>query len=98
MMELISQSFLFHGQPGNKVVVAFQRHFIFQLHARHHGVYALIMELGEAHAQRFQEQVARVLRVVKIIGVVNDTLYVALVVADFHFCLKNIFHHFKFFG
>ena len=50
------------------------------------------MELGEAYAAVEDEHVARVLEVVLVVGVVDDALQVALVVAHDVGVFKDVFH------
>ena len=51
------------------------------------------MHLGKAQSALLQEQVARVLRIVQVVRIVDDTLDVAFIVAHFHAGFKNIFTH-----
>jgi hypothetical protein len=48
------------------------------------------MHLGEAQPTLFQEQMAGMLAVMQVIGVVHNTFDVALIVAHLHLRLKNV--------
>ena len=46
-----------------------------------------------------QEEMAGMLHVVQIVGVVHNALNIALVIPHFHLCLEYVFaHHFLFFS
>ena len=92
LIEDIAQALFLYGEFGDEVVVAPQRCLVLQVHACHHGVDALLVQFGEAHAELCQVQMPCVLYVVQIVGVVHYTLDVALVVAHFHFRFKCVFH------
>ena len=51
------------------------------MHAGHHGVDAALVQLGKTDAARTQKLVAGVLGVVLVVGIIDNALEVALVVA-----------------
>ena len=93
VLEYIPHTFLLEVEARHHLVVAAQGRLKLQLHTRHHGVDSLLVKGGEAHAQAAQEAVARMLGVMEIVGVVDDALDVALIVAHIHTCGKQIFFH-----
>ena len=56
------------------------------------GVDAFPVHLGETESAGPEKLVAGVLEVVLVVGVVDYSLYVALVVADFHPCFVYVLH------
>ena len=89
--EYVAQTFLLHVETRDERVVATQRCLVLQVHASHNGIYALLVQTSEAHAERREIEVACVLGVVEIVGIVDDALDVALIVANLHFGLENVF-------
>ena len=51
------------------------------------------MKLGEADTDGGEKLVAGVLDIVLVIGIVDDSLQVAFIVADLHFQFKDVFLH-----
>ena len=90
VVEDVAQTLLAHAELRDEDIVAAQRRLVLQVHASHHGVDALLVKAREAHAERREVEMARVLGVVEIVGIVHDALDVALVVANLHFCFKDI--------
>ena len=61
LMENVLDAFLRQTELRDKRVIAAQRRLELQVHAGHHGIGALFMDLGEANTQTFQEEMSRVL-------------------------------------
>ena len=80
-------------QTGDELVAAGQRGFKSHVHAGYHGVDALLVKLGEADTDGGEKLVAGVLDIVLVIGIVDDSLQVAFIVADLHFQFKDVFLH-----
>ena len=93
LLEYVAQPFLLYVEARDELVVASQRCFILQVHPCYHGVGAAPVHLGEAQSAPLQEQVARMLGVMQVVGVVYDALDVALIVADHHPRGENIVHN-----
>ena len=77
-------------------VGATQRDLISEVHPRHHGIHSLAVHFGKAQPAALQEEVARMLCVVQVVGVVYNSLDIAFVVADRHAGFKYIFHLYLF--
>ena len=97
LMEDISYALLFQPQAGEEFIVALQWHLVLQVHASHYCVHALIVHFCKAESAFLQEEMARMFHVVQIVGIVYDSLYVALIVAHLHLCFKYIFAHIFYF-
>ena len=55
------------------------------------GVESIFVHLPEVHAQTLEELVARVLHIMLVVGVIDDALQVALVVAHLHLEGEKVF-------
>ena len=93
LVEDVLHALLLNPEARDELVVAAQGGLVLQRHAGHHGVDALGVHLGEAQSAVLQEEVARVLRIVQVVGIVDDALDVALVVAHLHAGFKNVVSH-----
>ena len=94
MIEDVAQTFLAYAELGDKDVVATQRCLILKVHSCHYGIDAFLVQTGKANAERLQVQMACMFGIMQIIGIVDNALDVALIVAHFHFGFKNVFHIF----
>jgi hypothetical protein len=92
LIEPIAETVFLQIEAGDKFIVAAQRNLILQFHTMNNGVDALFVELGEAHAEATEEEMAGVLCVVQIVGIIHDTFNVTLIVTDRHAGFKNVFH------
>lgn len=90
MDEDVADALLFESQARDDDIIAVQRSLVFQIHPGHHSIRALLVHLSETQSAGFQKPVTRVLRVVEIVGVVNNALDVALIVAHLQTGLKDI--------
>ena len=98
-MEDISHALLLQPQTREEFIIALQRNLVLQVHSRHHSIHALVVHFGKAEAAFLQEEMAGMLHVVQIVGVVHNALNIALVIPHFHLCLEYVFaHHFLFFS
>ena len=75
-------SLAFGAQTNGECVPAAQGMLVVELAARDDEIVSFSVQLGKVESARAQKLVASVLEVVLIYGVVDDTLQVALVVAD----------------
>ena len=58
-----------------------------------------LVSIAKHEAALLQEEMAGMLHVVQIVGVVHNALNIALVIPHFHLCLEYVFaHHFLFFS
>lgn len=93
LLEHVAQPFFPYVEARVELVVAPQRCLELEVHACHDGVDAAAVHLGEAEPALLKEQVAGMLGVVQVVGVVDYALDVALVVADHHPRSENIIHY-----
>ena len=93
-MEHILDALLGQVQSGDDDVIGTQGHLVLQLHTGHHGIDPLLVHLGEAQSALFQKEVARVLAIVDVLGIVDNAFDVTLIVAHFEARFKDIFHFF----
>ena len=82
-----------HIYTHDKSVTATQRTLIFNGYFRNHEVNALFMELSKAYPQLFQKFMSRMLHIVLIVCIVDNTLNVALIIADLHLEFKTVLLH-----
>ena len=61
LMEYVLDAFLRQTELRDKCVVAAQWRLELQIHAGHHGIGALFVDLGKANTQTSQEEMSRVL-------------------------------------
>ena len=94
MAEYISESFFSECYFRHGDIIASEWYFVLQVHPRHHGIDAFLVHLCEAEAQVSQEEMTRMLGIVKVVGIVHYALYVALIVAHDDLCLENVVHYF----
>lgn len=93
LMEHISHSLLLQPQSRVELIVTLQRCLVLQIHPRHDSIHSLAVHLGKAQSTFLQKEVPGVLHIVQVVGIVDDSLYVALIVAHFHLGLKYVFHN-----
>ncbi len=98
LMEDVSHALLLQPQAREEFIIALQRNLVLQVHSRHHGIHALIVHFGKAEAAFLQEEMAGMLHVVQIVGIVHDALNIALVIAHLHLssqiCICSSFFYF----
>ena len=80
-------------EAREELVVAFQWPLELQLHPGHDSVHALFVQVGKAHAEGTEKAVTSMLGIVEIVGVVDDALDVAFVIAHLHTGFKEIRFH-----
>ena len=85
VVEDVLEVVLLDASAHHKFVAAAQRYLVGQGDACHDEVDALLVQFVERTAQAQQHLVAGVFAVVLVVSVVDDTLQVALVVADLEF-------------
>lgn len=90
LVKHVSEPFLGDGQSRDESIVAAQGHLVLQVHPGHHRIDALLMQLGKTQSCMLQEQVAGMLYIMQIVGIVDNTLDITLVVSHVHACLKNV--------
>ena len=93
LMEHISHSLLLQPQSRVELIVTLQWCLVLQIHPRHDCIHSLAVHLGKAQSTFLQKEVPGVLHIVQVVGIVDDSLYVALIVAHFHLGLKYVFHN-----
>ena len=93
LVEDVLEAVLLEPQTGDELVVAAQGSLVLQFHAGHDGIDASGVHLGKAKATLLQEQVTGMLGVVQVVGIVDDTFDVALVVAHLHTGFENVLSH-----
>jgi hypothetical protein len=85
-----------HIDAHRESVAATQRTLLLYRDLRDHRVDTLRMHGRETAAYGFKEFMARMLQIVLVVGVVHDTLYVALIIAHLHLQPVDIsFHNFS---
>ena len=89
----IAHALLMKVEARAKLIVAFQWSLELQLHPCHDSVHTLFVQVGKAHAEGTEKAVARMFGIVEIVGVVDDTLDVAFVVAHLHTGFEEIRLH-----
>ena len=92
-MEDIADALLTYPEAGEELVAAAERRLVVNRDASHDGDDVLLQHLGKAYACLEQEFVPRVLHVMLVVGIVDDALEVALIVANFHLQLVGVFFH-----
>ena len=92
LVEDIADAVLLGPQTAYIFVVGPQRHLVGGLVAGHHHVDTLLVQLVEGHAAADDVKVARVLEIMLVIGIVDNALQVALVVAHTVPIFEDIFH------
>ena len=88
----VAQPFLLQVDARQKLVVTPQRRLELQIHPCHDGINAAAVHLGEAEPALLKEQMACMLGVMQVVGIVDNALDVALIVADHHPRSENIVH------
>ena len=76
----------------DEFIVALQGNLIGDIDAMHHGIDALTVHLRKTQSAGFQEKMACVLHIVEVVGIVHDSLDIALIVAHLHTGFKNLTH------
>ena len=92
LVEDIADALLLGFQAADVFVAGTQRHLVFDFETSHHHIDALFVQFGETHPAPDDVEVARVLHIVLVVGVVYNTLNITFVVTDNVCVLKNIFH------
>ena len=91
MMEDVFQSLLLYPQTRHEFIVTSQWRLILQIHTSHHGIDAFLVHFGKTQSTMPEKEMTRMLNIVQIVGIVDDTLNVALVVANLHTGFKGVF-------
>ena len=76
----------------DEFIVALQGNLIGDIDAMHHGIDALTVHLCKTQSACFQEEMACVLHIVEVVGIVHDSLDIALIVAHLHAGFKDLTH------
>jgi len=92
LMENILDAFLGQSKLRHENIITAQGRFELQVHSGYNGIRSLFVNLCKAHAQTPKKKVASMFNIMKVVGVVYDSLNVAFVVANFHLCFENIVH------
>ena len=92
-MEDVLNALLLKPETRDEFIVAAQRCLVLQVHASHNGIDTLFVHFCKRQATMLQEQVACMLSVMEVVGIVDNALDVAFVVAHLHEGFKNIFAH-----
>ena len=95
LVEHVFYSLLGEVETGDELVVALQGRLELQVHSCHHGIDAAAVHLGEAQSAFLQEQMAGMLGVVQVVGVVYDAFDVTFVVTHLHSGFKDVGHDFS---
>ena len=90
MMKHILNALLGQSKPRHKLIIWSEGRLKLHRHAGHHSVHTLLMHLRKTQAALLQKQMAGMFAIVQVIGIVHDTLDVALIIAHLHPRLKNI--------
>ena len=90
VVENIFDALLCQSETRHKLIIGSKRRLELHRHPRQHRIYALLVHLGKTQSALFQEQMAGVLTIVQVVGIVDNALDVALIVAHLHPRLKNI--------
>lgn len=85
-----ARSATFNVELANKSLTRAQGYEIVNLGAAYHGVDAAAAHFGEREARALAEFMARKLKIVKVIGVVDNAFRVKFVVAHFQLKLKYV--------
>ena len=96
LMEDVFDAILFEPQTRDELIVATQGSLEVELHASHHCVDTFSVHFGKRKATLLQKQMTRVLCVVEVVGIIDNALDVAFVVAHLHSGFKNVFIHLSF--
>ena len=76
----------------DEFIIALQGNLIGDIDAMHHGIDALTVHLCKTQSACFQEEMACVLHIVEVVGIVHDSLDIALIVAYLHAGFKDLTH------
>ena len=82
LVEYILDAFFLHCQLRYELITAFQRCLESHIDACYHWIYPLFVECGKADTRTQQELVPRMLQIMLVVGIVDNTLKVAFIVAD----------------
>ena len=93
LIENILDAFFLHIQFREKLITAFQRCLESHIDACHYRIDPLLVKCRKTDTGRQQELMARMFQVMLIIGIIDNALQVAFIVAHFHCQLINIFSH-----
>ena len=95
VVEDVFDAFFRQSQSRHKFVVRSQGHLKLHGHPGQYGIDALLVHLSKTQSALLQEQVTGMLTIVQVVGIVDDALDVALIIAHLHPGFKNIllFHN-----
>ena len=82
LQENVFQSFLTKVKGTDKLITAAERHLEIHRHTRHYSIKSLLVHLCKVHPMGMQEFMAGMLGVMLIVGIVDNALQVAFIVAD----------------
>ena len=74
----------------HELVATAKRKLVFNSDFRYHRIDAILVQLSKVDAQGFKELMARMLHIMLIVGVVHDSLKVALIIAHLHLVGKYV--------
>ena len=78
----VFQSFLAKIKGADKFIAAAKRHLEIHRHTRHYSIKSLLVHRCKVHPMGMQEFMAGMLGVMLIVGIVDNALQVAFIVAD----------------
>lgn len=93
LVEHVLDAILRKGEARDELVIASQGCLELQVHTGHNGINPLPVELCKTDAEATKKEVTGMFGIMEIVGIVDDALDVAFVIANLHAGFKDIIHY-----